>query len=66
MHTNTARNGSRALPVLRLKVGAQTAYWQSGGMEAMASSEPHARFFFAGVSPCRAWFRTQSPSLLAK
>jgi hypothetical protein len=26
-------------------------YSQSGGMEAMASSEPQARFFFAGVRP---------------
>ncbi len=30
---------------------APMAHWQSGGMEAMASSEPHACFFFAGVRP---------------
>ena len=33
---------------------ARKNYWQSGGIEAMASSEPQARFFFAGVSPGRA------------
>jgi hypothetical protein len=29
-------------------------YSQSGGMEAIASSEPQERFFFAGVMPGRA------------
>jgi len=30
---------------------ARMVYSQSGGMDAIASSEPHGRFFFAGVKP---------------
>jgi len=41
-------------------------YSQSGGMEAIASSEPQARFFFAGVRPGLAWLRIQRPSLLVR
>jgi len=54
MYPRPAKIGVMALNICWLELAAQTAYWQSGGMEAMASSEPHARFFFAGVSPCRA------------
>src|SRR5262249_17209462 len=39
---------------------------QSGGIEAMASSEPHGRFFLAGVIPGLGCVRIHSPSLLAQ
>src|SRR5260370_1086645 len=39
------------LAVNRLRLRWRKVYWQSGGMEARASSEPHGRFFFAGASP---------------